>query len=882
MIGSTISHYKILEKLGEGGMGVVYKAEDTRLNRFVALKFLPPHTTSSSEERSRFLQEAQAASALNHPNVCTIHDIKQEDGHDFIVMEFVDGETLRRRLTRGPLDTDEAIAFAIQIGDALQEAHGKGIVHRDIKADNIIVNTKDQIKVMDFGLAKLKGSMKLTKTSSTVGTLAYMAPEQIQGSEVDHRSDIFSFGVVLFEMLTGRLPFRGEHDAAMMYSILNEQPDQIQTHRPNLSPEFAHILNRALEKNPSDRYQSIEDVLIDLRRLKRDSSRVLRPSDHVQSQVLPYGTLSKKQISTWLKLGVATLGVVLVALAVIFLPGKDGQIPTKQEQTKKMVVVLPFENLGSPEQEYFADGIAEEITSRLSGLSGLGVIARSSAMQYKKTNKTLKQIGEELNVGYVLQGTIRWGALPEGGSRVRINPALVKVEDATQVWSQPYEAVMSDVFKLQSDIATQVANALGVTLLQQERQTLEVRLTENSEAYDFYLRGKEYFNRSYERKDLQTAEQMFRRAIDLDPQFAAAYALYAQLNVSMYWFFYDHTEDRILLAKNHAEKALSLDPNLAEAHTAMGFYHYQGRLEYERALEEFETALRLQPNSANIMIGIASVRRRQGRAQEAAENYARATEIDPRDATAHFNLGETFMLQRRYADAERSLHRSTSLAPDWVYPYMALAMNQIQWTGNIAAARGILKDAIGHNIDTRDQGFVASMFLMDFLDRKFNDALKLLEAGPPIYAQNQFSYTTKDLLSAEVYRAMGKPDDVRAVSASAEIMIREELRRNGDDPRLHSALGLALAGLGRKEDAIQSGKRGVELMPLTKEAWRGGFREYELARIYAIVGEQEAAIEILERLLSMPFDLSAQQLRIDPVWDPLRDNARFQRLLATL
>jgi len=322
MIGQTISHYKILEKLGEGGMGVVYKAHDEKLDRVVALKFLPHHLIVNEAEQARFLQEARAAATLNHPNVCTIFDIKEEGGQQFIVMEYVDGKTLRHIIAGSPLVLNDAISYAIQMGDALQEAHTKGIVHRDVKAENIMVNSKKQIKVMDFGLAKLKGSLKLTKTSSTVGTLAYMAPEQIQGGEVDARSDIFSFGVVLFEMLTGKIPFRGEHDAALMYSIVNEEPEPLQTHMPDASSELLHIINRALEKDPEDRYQTVHDMVIDLRRLKKDSSRVSRktlshaipPPTALSQETAPIPATpptKDRQKKIWIGAGV----VLLVALA---------------------------------------------------------------------------------------------------------------------------------------------------------------------------------------------------------------------------------------------------------------------------------------------------------------------------------------------------------------------------------------------------------------------------------------------------------------------------------------------------------------------------------------------------------------------------------------
>src|SRR5271169_1894321 len=324
MLGQTILHYKISEKLGEGGMGVVYKAHDTKLDRIVALKFLPLHLTANDAEKARFMQEARAAATLNHPNVCTIYRIDEFEGQQFIEMECIDGETLRRKI---PVQkTDDALNYAIQIGEALHEAHAKGIVHRDIKADNIMVNSKNMIKVMDFGLAKLKGSLKLTKTSSTVGTLAYMAPEQIQGAEVDGRSDIFSFGVVLYEMLTGHMPFRGEHEAAMMYSIINEEPEPLTKYLPGASSELLHIFGRALEKNPEERYQSVHDMVIDLRRLKKESTKVSRiiPVQQVSSAVGISESLQQKSSANKLWLGIAVL-VLAIAAGLYFYLTKGSQ-----------------------------------------------------------------------------------------------------------------------------------------------------------------------------------------------------------------------------------------------------------------------------------------------------------------------------------------------------------------------------------------------------------------------------------------------------------------------------------------------------------------------------------------------------------------------------
>ena len=359
MVGQTVSHYRILEKIGEGGMGVVYKAEDLKLKRTVALKFLPKELEAHEPERARFLQEAQAASALNHPNVCTIYDIKEEDDQHFIVMEYVDGKTLREKIVGAshdsPLRVDDIISYAIQIGDALHEAHSHGIVHRDVKPENIMVNTKNQIKVMDFGLAKLKGSLKLTRTSSTVGTLAYMAPEQIQGGEVDARGDIFSFGIVLYEMLTGHLPFRGEHEAAMMYSIMNEEPAPLQKFLPDVSPELVHIVNTALEKDSNDRYQSAADMVRDLRRVQKKTTKVSRqqiPLSHElegavahEEQRVPTVTEKKKsrRVILWIEL-ISTL--ILIA-AIIFFIALPSHPPRLNPNLSFRILEVPFSEIGS-------------------------------------------------------------------------------------------------------------------------------------------------------------------------------------------------------------------------------------------------------------------------------------------------------------------------------------------------------------------------------------------------------------------------------------------------------------------------------------------------------------------------------------------------------
>jgi len=434
MIGQTISHYKILEKLGEGGMGVVYKAEDTKLKRIVALKFLPRHLKGAETEQTRFLQEAQAAAALNHPHICTIYGIEEYEGQQFIEMELVDGATLRKKIPIQKIE--DAIAYTIQIGEALQEAHSKGIVHRDVKAENIMVNLKNQIKVMDFGLAKLKGSLKLTKTSSTVGTLAYMAPEQIQGGEADARSDIFSFGVVMFEMLTDKLPFRGEHDAAMMYSILNESPDSIRKYRPDVPEKVLTIIDKALQKDPKDRYQTMNNLLESLR--------------------VPAITR-----------------------------GFSG------DQSVQSIAVLAFEDM-SPEknQDYFCEGLAEEIINSLTQVKNLRVSARTSAFAFKAKQMDIREIGRKLNVQHVLEGGVR-----KAGNRLRVTAQLINVEDGYHVWSERYDRQLIDVFEVQDDITAKIVQAMKVVLTPHEQEVLEKANRVNIEAYEYYLGGSSCMNR---------------------------------------------------------------------------------------------------------------------------------------------------------------------------------------------------------------------------------------------------------------------------------------------------------------------------------------------------------------------------------------------------
>lgn len=642
MIGKTISHYKILEKLGEGGMGVVYRAQDTKLGRTVALKFLPPERLRDPEAKERFMQEARAASAIEHNNICAIYEVNEtEDGQTFIAMAGYEGETLKEKIGRDPLKMEEALNVALQVSNGLQEAHEKGIVHRDIKPANIMVTAKGQVKTMDFGLAKLRGQIRLTKEGTTLGTVAYMSPEQARGEEVDHRTDIWSLGVVLYEMITGQLPFKSEYEQAMVYSILNEEPEPMTGLRTGIPIDLERVVGKCLQKAPDERYQTAGDLIADFHRLQ---------------------------------------GIVASPSA------------QQRDSKRKMLVVLPFENLGPPEDEYFADGITEEITSRLVPLKGLGVISRTSALHYKNTDKTIRQIGKELNVDYVLEGTVRWQRSGEDESRVRITPQLIRVLDDIHLWSATYDRLFQNIFSIQSEIAEQVIQRLDITLSESENSAMSGIPTDNMVAYQTYLRGLDYLKYSHAPEDqYRKAQKMFEQAIELDSNFALAHAKLSDAHRSLYFFGYDHTSERIEKAKEAVDRALELQPRLPAVHVALGYYYYQAHLDYDKALKELSIAAKSLPNDNELLANIAYVWRRQGLFEQAINNFEHALALSPNNAMLMAELAHSYLCIRKYEDAVRYCNQCIGIAPDNKWAYLIKTLCYWCWKGDILSARTALE-----------------------------------------------------------------------------------------------------------------------------------------------------------------------------------------------
>ncbi len=534
MIGQMISHYKILEKLGEGGMGIVYRAHDTKLDRTVALKFLPP--AGGEKEKARLIREARAVAQLDHPNICTVYEIGDSEGMPYIAMAYIEGETLKDRVENGPLAMNEIIDYTRQIARGLQSAHRKHITHRDIKSANIMITPDGQIKIMDFGLAKLAGRTQLTQEGSTAGTVMYMSPEQARGEDVDHRTDIWSFGVVLYEMITGRLPFQSEYETAAVYSILNEDPPPIGNLNPDVPPELEAIVKKALQKNKEDRYQQLDELLSNL--------EILQGTAVSETDRRRFFTGRKPFLYA-----AAVLLLLLVAAAVFFLGG-----PVPEVRAIESIAVLPFTNLSNdPDQEYFSDGMMEEILDRLFKIGDLKVISRTSSMRYKNTDKSIKEIAGELGVASILEGSVR-----RIGNNVRITVQLIDAGTDAHLWSDIYDGDLSDlsrIFFIQSEVAQSVARELKAVLSPWEVKLIENIPTTDLIAYENFLKGK-FAVYKYNAEDLSLAMQYFEQAKERDPDFALAYA-----GIAYVWIFRQQaglaTPEE---AMRHTELSIKLDP----------------------------------------------------------------------------------------------------------------------------------------------------------------------------------------------------------------------------------------------------------------------------------------------------------------------------------
>ena len=598
MIGKTISHYKILEKLGEGGMGVVYKAEDTKLKRAVALKFLPSELTRYADAKARFVQEAQAACALDHPDICTIYEIGEtEDGQLFIAMTLYEGETLKQKIERGPLAIEEAVEIAVRVAQGLGRAHEAGIVHRDIKPANIMITERGEVKILDFGLAKLAGQAKLTRTGSTMGTAAYMSPEQARSEDVDHRADIWSLGVVLYEMLTGHVPFKGEHEAAMLYSIVHEKPEAI----PDASAPLSSLISKVLQKDRALRYQTASELIMDLKKL--------------------------------------------------IVPGI--QLPHHE----KSIAVLPFENLSpDPDQEYFSDGLTEEVISDLSNVHALRVISRSSAMTFKGTRKKVPEIARELDVQYVLEGSVR-----KAGNSLRITAQLIDAANDAHLWAEKYSGTLDDVFDVQEKVSRSIVAALKLKLTPEESQKIAERPIPNVHAYECYLRAKREIE-TFTEDGLERALRYLQEGLEIVGENAVFYAGMGYV----YWQYVNigiEQEDYLDKAEECAKKAFDLDPESAQGHFLFGMIMLI-RGDQQESAQHFKKVLTANPNDPDALGWLATVCFNTGKPATAFPLIAKLLEIAPLSSLAYAKQGLARYYDGQFDLALESFLKSRQMEPE--------------------------------------------------------------------------------------------------------------------------------------------------------------------------------------------------------------------------
>jgi serine/threonine protein kinase/Flp pilus assembly protein TadD len=786
LIDTTISHYRLISQLGAGGMGEVYLAEDTKLGRKVAIKVLPAESATDEEARKRLIREARAAANLDHPNICAIHEVGEEDKRSFIVMQYVEGDTLAGLVKRKPLELTKALDIAVQIVDALGAAHSKGVIHRDIKPQNIMITPAGQVKVLDFGLAKVVRETSLQSSSETeslltdagtvMGTVPYMSPEQVRGESLDTRSDIFSFGALLYEMVSGRQPFTAETTAATFSAILTRDPPLLARYSADASPELQRIVSKALAKNREERYQTSKDLLIDLRRVKQrlefeaELARSVGPEDEPQTVVtvrlspesetagkspFPTGeggaagtTLhAGHQISRFRKrriaFGAGTLALIALAAIVIFLMVGSGKAIDS-------VAIMPFTNVGAdPNTEYLSDGITESLISNLSGLANLKVMSHSSVFRYKGREIDPQAVARELNVKAVLTGRI-----VQRSDGLSISLELVDARDNRQLWGEQYSRRLADILQLQTEISREVSEKLRLKLTGEDQKRLAKPYTENTEAYQFYLKGRFYWHK-FSDEGLKKSIAYFNQAIAVDPSYALAYTGLAASYVVQGATGLAPPKEVGPKAKSALEKALALDDTLAQAHQSSGAMKLLFDWDWPGAERELRRAIQLNPNLADPHDLYCYYFQVIGRLDEATSEIKRAQELEPLSTVISGDLASAYYYMRQYDAAIEQYRKTIDLDPNFLQPLFLL--------GQAYERKGVYDQAIAEcqkvlRIHARDPAIISVLGYVYAVSGRKIEAQKLINELMESWKQRYFS----PIDIALVYTGLGDRDQAFA------------------------------------------------------------------------------------------------------------------------
>jgi serine/threonine protein kinase/tetratricopeptide (TPR) repeat protein len=839
--GSRLGPYEILSPIGAGGMGEVYRAKDPRLGRDVAIKVLPASFSQDADRLRRFEQEARAAGVLNHPNITAVYDIGTHEGAPYVVQELLEGETLRSRLAEGPLTARKAVDYALQIAHGLAAAHEKGIVHRDLKPENLFVTKDGRVKILDFGLAKLiparEGSDVTNLTTAApgtepgvvLGTLAYMSPEQVRGKPTDHRSDIFSFGAILYEMLSGERAFHGDSAADTMSAILMKEPPDLSAADRDIPAGLERIVRHCLEKNPGERFHSAHDLAFDLKSLSdvpaaASGARTIRRQSAWRGR--PALALA----------GFVAAALLIVAAVLLWRPrsGKTGA-PGASSSNRRSVAVLPFQNLSpDPENAFFADGMTEDILTQLAKVRDLKVISHSSVMRYQGTQKPIQTIASELGVATVLEGSVR-----RAGDRVRIVGQLIDARSDEHLWAETYDRELKDVFAIQSEVAQRIAAALKATLSPAEKKRIEKSPTQNLAAYDLYLKGRELYNR-YRKPDNEAAIELFQKALELDSTFALGYAglgdAYAQRGVRFglppSWL------DKSL---EMSRKAIALNPELAEGYKALGLA-CAAKGKYRESLDATKRAAEINPNYSSAVSNVGVALRHMGRLDEALPWTLRGFELDPTNAVGAAGIGIVYAALGDAGQAERWLKRSLELQPDLGQGNAHLIYFYLRQRRDEEALRQ------AHNMTAL---LPDSPFLL------FTAGLSELVTGNLPRAQQLFEQALPSF--------RGVRQGVRNAGAGVETNLAYLLLRTG---RRDEAEALLQESLATDRRAADEGN----------EDWSV---PYDAACVHALRGEKDEAFALLDLAVEAGWRGWPLGTR-SPLLDSLRRDPRFHRLEARL
>jgi serine/threonine-protein kinase len=872
--------YTLERELGRGGMATVYLAHDLRHDRPVALKVLLPELAATLGPE-RFQREIHFAARLQHPHILTVLDSGEAAGQLWFTMPFVEGESLRDRLRRErQLSVDDALRIATEAARALDYAHQHSVVHRDIKPENIMLTSDGSTLVADFGIARaLGGDDGLTQTGFSVGTPAYMSPEQAAGDKaLDARTDIYSLASVLYEMLAGEPPFTGPTAQAIVAKRLTEPAPSVRASRPTTPLAVDEAIRKALASVPADRFATAAQFAQALHVSQQSGTTTATTAAAPTAELpkAPAGPAPRRRRVP--ATAIALTAGLLIGGGLLFAWRHSGA-GTGTPTGTRVVAVLPFDNLGDSSDAYFADGVSDEVRTKLGKVAGLEVIARGSSLEYRHTTKRPSEIGHELGADYLLTGTVRWEKKSGGASRVRVTPELVDArpgQAARSRWGEQFDASLTDVFQVQGDIATKVADALGVALADSTQRELTTRPTENLAAYDEFLKG-EAASQAMGVSDpasMRRASGFYERAIALDSTFAAAWARLSHARTRLYL---NSVPDPALgeQARLAAERARRLKPKDPLVYRAFGaYYGTVNPIDFKRAVAEAEQGLRLAPDNVGLLGLLAANESSLGRWDSAAARMGRAALLDPRSVGTATNLADVLTKLRHYAAADSAADRALALAPSnvqsvWQKVLVAVAR------GDLDSVRAIIR-ASAPQIDPA----TLSSYLATYQDLYWvlddEAQRKVLALPPSAFDEDRGNWA---IVRTQLYSLRGDRARAAIYADSARIAFAEQSRAVPDDAQRHVFLGLALAYLGRKADAVREGRRAAELLPIRQDASTGPYIQHQLVRIYLLVGEPEKALDQLEPLLKVPYYLSPGWLRIDPTFDLLRSNPRFKKLV---